>query len=262
MGVLFTTAGLALFATNHAAGTGFSVDSIEVGTLAAASVVDAVVGDTGLQDPSPTTISGVIPVNSGPTVQFNLSLVSDDALEITELGFFSGPTLVIYWATAATLIASKAANTNSLISLSYTIGQNGAPGTPTLTVAANPLATMAQAMAGTSNAALMTPLRTEQFWAAHVLTGTTAPGSADGIDGNVYLQTGVATGIFIRLAGVWVSVAGLLSVATTAQVNAGVINDSAVTPLGLKNSRYREVYIDDDAPTSTDGVDGDVWLEY
>ena len=113
-----------------------------------------------------------------------------------------------------------------------------------------------------SNAFLMTPFLTEEFWDAHVLTGTTAPGSADGIDGNVYLQTGVATGIFIKLAGVWVSVAGLLNVATTAQVNAGVINDSAVTPLGLKNSRYREVYIDDDAPTSTDGVDGDVWLEY
>ena len=91
MGVLFTTAGLALFATHHAAGTGFSVDSIEVGTLASASVVDAAVGDTGLQDTSPTTISGTMPVNSGPTVQFNLSLVSDDALEITEVGFSVAP---------------------------------------------------------------------------------------------------------------------------------------------------------------------------
>ena len=237
MGVLFPTVGTDLFAEHHSAGTGFSYDSIEIGTLAAASVVDAALDDTMLQDTAPVVITGAMPSNSGPTVQFDISIVSASALEITEIGFFSGDTLVIYWATANTVIASKAANTNSLISLSYTLGQDGAPGTPTLTVAANPLATMAQATAGTSNATLMTPLRTEQFWAAHVLTGTTAPGSADGIDGNVYLQTGVATGIFIKLAGVWVSVAGLLNVATTAQVNAGVINDAATTPLGLKNSQ-------------------------
>lgn len=50
--------------------------------------------------------------------------------------------------------------------------------------------------------------------------------------------------------------------ATSSEVDLGSEDQKGVSPAGLAGSRYRRIYVSDDAPTSSDGVDGDLWLEY
>ena len=55
---------------------------------------------------------------------------------------------------------------------------------------------------------------------------------------------------------------GILGLATDAEVEAGTDATSAITPAGLASQGYRKVTVSDSTPTSSDGVDGDIWLEY
>ena len=58
------------------------------------------------------------------------------------------------------------------------------------------------------------------------------------------------------------SARGKVELATTAEVNSGTSNSRAVTPSGLSGSLYREITVSDSAPVSTNGSNGDIWLEY
>ena len=55
---------------------------------------------------------------------------------------------------------------------------------------------------------------------------------------------------------------GIVELATAAEVATGTDAARAITPAGLASLGYRKVTVSDSAPTSSDGNDGDVWLEY
>ena len=56
------------------------------------------------------------------------------------------------------------------------------------------------------------------------------------------------------------TVLGVVSLATDA--GDGTDATGVITPAGLASLGYRKVTVSDSAPTSSDGNDGDVWLEY
>ena len=56
--------------------------------------------------------------------------------------------------------------------------------------------------------------------------------------------------------------AGVLEVATTTELNDGLPLNRSATAGNLAASNYRRIHLSDNAPQSSDGVDGDVWLEY
>ena len=55
---------------------------------------------------------------------------------------------------------------------------------------------------------------------------------------------------------------GVVELATDDEVATGADTTRAITPAGLASLGYRKVTVSDSAPTSSDGDDGDVWLEY
>ena len=55
---------------------------------------------------------------------------------------------------------------------------------------------------------------------------------------------------------------GVVELATDSEVADGTDATRAITPAGLASLGYRRVTVSDSAPTSSDGEDGDVWLEY
>ena len=55
---------------------------------------------------------------------------------------------------------------------------------------------------------------------------------------------------------------GVVELATNSEVATGTDATRAITPAGLASLGYRRVTVSDSAPTSSDGSDGDVWLEY
>ena len=58
------------------------------------------------------------------------------------------------------------------------------------------------------------------------------------------------------------TLAGVVELATDSEVATGTDATRAITPAGLASLGYRRVTVSDSAPTSSDGGDGDVWLEY
>ena len=100
-----------------------------------------------------------------------------DQYSITEVGFFArniadtADVLVIYWATANTVLGTKAANIDLLMLLAYQIA-NGVPTNLTLTfpnISVPTLATQTEAEAGIDNTKRMSPLRTKEAIQALVL---------------------------------------------------------------------------------------------
>ena len=55
---------------------------------------------------------------------------------------------------------------------------------------------------------------------------------------------------------------GVVELATDDEVAVGTDTERAITPAGLASLGYRQITLSDSAPTSSDGVDGDIWLEY
>ena len=55
---------------------------------------------------------------------------------------------------------------------------------------------------------------------------------------------------------------GIVELATNAETATGTDATRAITPAGLASLGYRRVTVSDSAPISSDGSDGDVWLEY
>ena len=55
---------------------------------------------------------------------------------------------------------------------------------------------------------------------------------------------------------------GVVELATDSEVADGTDAARVITPAGLASLGYRRVTVSDSAPTSSDGGDGDVWLEY
>ena len=55
---------------------------------------------------------------------------------------------------------------------------------------------------------------------------------------------------------------GVVELASNAEVATGTDATRAVTPAGLAALGYRRVTVSDSAPSSSDGSNGDVWLEY
>ena len=55
---------------------------------------------------------------------------------------------------------------------------------------------------------------------------------------------------------------GIVELATNSEVATGTDATRAITPAGLASLGYRRVTVSDSAPTSSDGSNGDVWLEY
>ena len=58
------------------------------------------------------------------------------------------------------------------------------------------------------------------------------------------------------------TLAGVVELATDSEVATGTDATRAITPAGLASLGYRKITVSDSAPTSSDGGDGDVWLEY
>ena len=158
---VFTTAGLALFASKMAASETLIIDSIKVGSLAAQQRYNAHAGVVNLVDSRPLVLITDFTMNdSGPNVLVSFSITSSGELTANEVGLFSGTTLVLLWAKTGADLFVKGADTNALISLGF-VFSNGVPSNPDFTVSPNPIATAAQARAGTSNDTLMTPLLTK-----------------------------------------------------------------------------------------------------
>ena len=55
---------------------------------------------------------------------------------------------------------------------------------------------------------------------------------------------------------------GGVELATDDEVAAGTDTERAITPAGLASLGYKQITVSDSVPTSSDGVDGDIWLEY
>ena len=55
---------------------------------------------------------------------------------------------------------------------------------------------------------------------------------------------------------------GVVELATDDEVAAGTDTERAITPAGLASLGYKQITVSDSVPTSSDGNDGDVWLEY
>ena len=55
---------------------------------------------------------------------------------------------------------------------------------------------------------------------------------------------------------------GVVELATDSEVATGTDATRAITPAGLASLGYRKITVSDSAPISSDGVNGDVWLEY
>ena len=58
------------------------------------------------------------------------------------------------------------------------------------------------------------------------------------------------------------TLAGVVELATNSEVATGTDATRAITPAGLASLGYLKITVSDSAPTSSDGNDGDVWLEY
>ena len=58
------------------------------------------------------------------------------------------------------------------------------------------------------------------------------------------------------------TVRGIVELATDSEVATGTDATRAITPAGLASLGYLKITVSDSAPTSSDGGDGDVWLEY
>ena len=161
MGAVFTTAGATLMATQFAAEMALVIDSVQVGTLTSGQRYDATVGATALVDATPTKTftSNIDLLSSGANVEIVLLDSSTDAYNASEVGFFSGTTLVFLWANQADDIYVKAAGASSLATITAAI--SGATVTSIqISVPTIVPATQAQAAAGVDALAYMTPERT------------------------------------------------------------------------------------------------------
>ena len=169
MGIVFTDAGLQLFAQKHAAKEPLVVDEIQAGTLTAATRYDATTDKASLLDNNPLILHTNFILNeSGPNVLYSINFTSPGLLEADEVGIFSEGTLVLLSANAGSRLFTKAANSNALVNIGYPYS-NGVPNNPTFRIQAMAIATPDQARAGNRNDVLMTPLLTKEFFEANPL---------------------------------------------------------------------------------------------
>ena len=118
MAAVVTTEGLALFAKHFADGTELIINSVQIGTLGSADRYDAVVANTALVDTTPTLYDTVIDAkNEGARVVYTVSFSGTSAVVGSEVGLFSGSSLVFLWADQSANVFSKAVDSNALISI-------------------------------------------------------------------------------------------------------------------------------------------------
>ena len=166
---VFTTAGLALLAQRRQTDTPVVIDRIQIGTLAAGSRYDATAAATAAVDPTPREFTGdaiAFGVHQAQ-VQYDVNIpVQAAGGGMSELLAWVGSTLLLIRADQAADFGAFVAGQGSLVSIAFGISNAGVPGALTVTASARPVATKAEAEAGTSNARLMTPLRTHEAIAA------------------------------------------------------------------------------------------------
>lgn len=244
MGAVFTNGGLALFQARFVAQMPLIIDSIEIGTLAAADRYDALATMVDLMDATPLVLNTNIDINgSGPQVEIGINIVVDQAVTGSEIGFYSGNTLVILWANQADDVFTKGADAHGLLALGFQY-TNGVPSALTLNVSQQPIATQAQAVGGLLNTVLMTPLRVAQYVTGKLATLAQAQLGVD----NTVLMTALRVADYIRAiratemqAQAGSSAVVLMTpqrtrqyvtarVATQAQAEAGSDSDALMTP--------------------------------
>ena len=166
---VFTTAGLALLAQRRQTDTPVVIDRIQIGTLAAGSRYDATAAATAAVDPTPREFTGdaiAFGVHQAQ-VQYDVNIpVQAAGGGMSELLAWVGSTLLLIRADQAADFGAFVAGQASLVSIAFGVSNAGVPGALTVTASARPVATKAEAEAGTSNARLMTPLRTHEAIAA------------------------------------------------------------------------------------------------
>ena len=159
MAAIFTTAGLAAMQAAYASGTAVIINRIAIGTLLPAQRYDALAGQTSLVDPSPVdlTAHNWNLAGSGPTVQYQISIDTPPALTGSEMGFFSGSTLIVLIANQSGDLFTKAQDANALFAFGFT-WVNGTPTAITFTFSPYAIATNAQMVATTpANNLLVSP---------------------------------------------------------------------------------------------------------
>lgn len=169
MADVFTTAGLALLASRRQMGLPVVVDKVSIGSLAASARYDAAATATALKDATPLDITGsgiTFRVNGGLVIYSVAVPAQTTAVAISEVGFWVGSVLLAISASASGDIGQFTANQGGLLSFVFTISNAGVPANPVVQFGNMPLATQAEAEAGTANDKLMTPLRTAEAIAA------------------------------------------------------------------------------------------------
>ena len=137
------------------------------------------------------------------------------------------------------------------------------------------IATTAEAQAGTSNSVVLTPGRLQDVTATATRKGVVELAT------DAEAQTGTDTARALTPANLQAVTAtetrkGVIELATTAEVTAATDTSRAVVPATLKtyvdtragttsnlgDMAQRDVFFSTSAPTSSDGVNGDVWFQY
>ena len=173
MAQAFTGAGSALYAQRQIAGLPLIIDRVSIGTLGAGDRYDAVATQSALVDTTPTNFSTQFDlIANGPWVILTLTLDAADAITASEIGLFSGGTLVMVVASASVDVFVKVAGTAQIFSFLWQI-VNGQPTTPTITVSPYAIASQPQAIAGLLNNVLSSPLRVANYVTAWWTTNGT-----------------------------------------------------------------------------------------
>lgn len=203
MAAEFTTAGLALLAQQKANRAAFVIDAVRFGTNAANTITTATASDTALQDSTPVTL----PIGSLTFGSDNNNWRIDvqdtrpgQAYTVTEVGIYSGSTLVIREATANTTIASKTATSSILHTYTINIASASSATVTPMLQSIIP-ATQADAQAGNENSRFMTALRVKQAIQT-LVPAATATEIENGTGTGFWRNDTVAPGLFALLTKV------------------------------------------------------------
>lgn len=267
MALTFTDLARNRFASRDLGGPDVFIDNVRVG---ATQAYDATGAETTLRDPGPARYDlerQSLTANQA-TVVINNPLDEGALLVAKEVGYFDGDDLIIVWSTAGEDVFRKAANARAILSLVYRYRGSGVP----------------QDLTGDVNVTI--PLKADD---AIIDAGgdderyMTIRGTVRAIG----LWWNAATVPVSKLAGVispsnlrrgTTAEAGITQLATAAEIRAALSGNNPAATIQNKVVSLEQTYlartdyashyfndrvtISNDAPASSAGSDGDIWLEY